>query len=95
MINGRLSDKLEGCLEFLEFGRHGRALDFTEEFEFHHNENLTESFKEENDIISQSIFDKKKRYKRTRIKLKPSTCNCEYVSILVFVIAINLTGKNL
>ena len=85
MVNGRLSDKLEGCLEFLEFGRHGRALDFTEEFGFQHIENSTKRFKGENYIIKNHIRDKNKRYKRGRIKLKSNSCNCEYVSKFLIV----------
>ena len=77
MINGRLSNILEGCLEFLEFGRHGRALDFTENVEHHFPFNSTNDF---DNSYSQPGSQSNHRRKRTRSKLKSRTCNCEYAN---------------
>ena len=85
MINGRLSNILEGCLEFLEFGRHGRALDF--------DENLDNRFPNISTDALESNYDQRRsksnhRGKRTRSKLKPRTCNCEYAyfTYVIFLI---------
>ena len=76
MINGKLSDKLEGCLEFLEFGRHGRALDFDKDIGFHYERNLTNELKANYDKHSSK---RNHREKRTRNEIKPLSCNCKYV----------------
>ena len=80
MINGRISDKLEGCIKFLEFGRHGRALDFTENHEFDSPMNFTNSLERD---YSQYGPQNNQLGKKTRRKLKPFGCNCEYVKSFV------------
>lgn len=77
MINGRLSNILEGCLEFLEFGRHGRALDFGENVEYHKLINSTNGFESTYD---KPEFQSNHRGKRTRSRLKSRTCNCKYAN---------------
>ena len=83
MINGRLSDKLEGCLEFLEFGRHGRALDFNKDISFHYGRNSTTELKANHAKYSSK---RNQREKRTRNKMKALACNCEYVCVSQFKI---------
>ena len=78
MINGRLSDKFEGCLEFLEFGRHGRALDFDKDIGFHYRRNSTIELK---DNYVKYSPKRNQREKRTRHKMKSLSCNCEYVCL--------------
>ena len=78
MINGRLSNTLEGCLEFLEFERHGRALDFGENVEYHFPINSTNGF---GSSYNQPEFPSNHRGKRTRSKMKSRSCNCEYANL--------------
>ena len=87
MINGKLSNILEGCLEFLEFGRHGRALDFAENGEYHLPINSTSGFESS---YSQPGTQSNHRGKRTRRKLKPRTCNCEYAYSTYVILLCNI-----
>jgi hypothetical protein len=73
-----VSDKLEGCLEFLEFGRHGRALHFVEASGFYYEDNTTSPYKEEFNPIQTRNSSKNIRHIRTGRHLKNNLCHCEY-----------------
>ena len=86
MINGKIHDKLEGCLEFLEFGRYGRALDYKHDNRFYYNDNTTYIQPSHKGLSHQFQHSTSSNHRRNGRKLKNTSCHCEYDCLDVFIV---------
>ena len=78
MVNGKILDQLEGCLEFLEFGRYGRALNPALDDGFYFKNNTVFPNPEDSTFLEQRFPSKATSHKRTGRKSRDQFCNCEY-----------------
>ena len=78
MVNGKILDQLEGCLEFLEFGRYGRALNPALDDGFHFKNNTVFPYPEDSTFLGQRFPSKATSHQRTGRKSRDQFCNCEY-----------------
>ena len=76
MVNGKILDQLEGCLEFLEFGRYGRALNPALDDGLYFKNNTV--FPEDSNFLEQRFPSKFTSHRRTGRKSRDQFCNCEY-----------------